>query len=57
MKIPDLGHLAMAIKAQAEGQTSRRLTEADAKMLLETWHLCQDLLTHVKRVCIEPRAE
>jgi hypothetical protein len=31
------------------------LTETDAKMILETWHLCHDLLVdHIKRVCTEP---
>ena len=48
IKIPDLWHAYMAIK-------DKYPDHADA--VLETWHLCRDLLKHVKRVCVEPNSE
>ena len=54
VKIPDLWHTAMAMQAQVDGEPDRELTAADVEMVLETWHLCHDLLKHVKRVCKEP---
>jgi hypothetical protein len=36
IEIPDLWHLAMRLEGQ------------DRAMVLETWHLCHDLLKHIK---------
>lgn len=38
IKIPDLWSVAMSFKKESE----------EREMILETWHLCHDLLEHIK---------
>jgi len=57
IKIPDLWHTAALIQAQAEGQAERPLSADDAEMVLEVWALAHDLLTHIRRVCVEPNTD
>ena len=57
VQIQDLWHTAMVIQAHAEGRAEPRLTATDAEMVLEVWALAHDLLTHIKRVCVEPKTE
>lgn len=57
VRVPDIWHTAMIVKELAEGRTpERRLTKEDAEMLLDTWHLCHDLLKHIERVNREPKS-
>ena len=55
VKVPDAWHTLMVLQDQVEGVPTRALTAGDVEILMETWSLCHDLLTHVKRVNVEPR--
>lgn len=56
VKIPDAWHALMVLQDQVEGIATRPLTANDVEALMETWHLCHDLLTHVKRINAEPNS-
>jgi hypothetical protein len=50
LKIPDLWGTVGRMR-------KRKMRKADIANVEETWHLCHDLLKHVKRVCKEPHRE
>ena len=53
VKIPSLWPEVQAIGTHVNEGTPLMLNAEDAKAILETWHLCNDLLNHVKRTCKE----
>jgi hypothetical protein len=53
IEIPDLWHLAMAMQNKIEGAGRLKLENGDVDEILETWHLCHDLLKHIHRICAE----
>lgn len=55
VKVPDVWHTLMVLQDQVDAVPTRALTAQDVQMLMETWHLCHDLLTHVKRINVEPQ--
>lgn len=54
IKIPDAWHAIMVAQDQVEGISHRQLTAADVEAMTEVWHLCHDLLNHIKRINSEP---
>ena len=58
IKVPDMWHLYSQMLDAIEDPAGKPVLvdQAKAEQLLETWHLCHDLLNHLKRVCVEPRS-